>query len=84
MAQRLLAATRANGISQLNALEEEPELPDLEQGAAKHAVHAVIREGSLLVTNRAAVRGTAEYEDSSSTTCDKAVTGRYCARDYSE
>ncbi len=83
MAQRLLAATRANGISQLNALEEEPELPDLRQGPAKHAVHEVIVEGSLVVTNRAAVRGTAEYEDSSSTTCDKAVTGRYCATDYS-
>ncbi len=36
-----------------------------------------------VITNRAAVRGTAEYEDSSSTTCDKAVTGRYCATEYS-
>ncbi len=36
-----------------------------------------------VITNRAAVRGTAECDDSSSTACDKAVTGRYCATEYS-
>ena len=41
------------------------------------------REDKVLgvITNRAAVRGTDECDDSSSTACDKAVTLRYCARE---
>ncbi len=36
-----------------------------------------------VITNRAAARGTDEYDDSSSRACDKAVTLRYCATEYS-